>query len=61
MKNMVIVMNNIKYVLIYYVRSKYLGMKKQRIELFKTRKELTDYMYKNKLTLDNCQVFEEIK
>lgn len=59
---MVIVMkNSIKYVLIYYVRSKYLGMKKQRIELFKTRKELTNYMYKNKLTFDMCQVFQEVK
>lgn len=59
---MVIVMkNDIKYILLYYTRSRYLGMKKQRIELFKTKKELINYMYKNKLTFDICQVFQEVR
>lgn len=51
----------INFILIYYTRGRYLGMKRQHIEFFETQKELTNFMYKHKLTLNNSYIYELIK
>ena len=37
----------IKYILVYYVRSRYLGMKRERIEIFNSLEELVKYRTKH--------------
>lgn len=39
----------IKFILVYYVRSRYLGMKKQHIEIFNTMEDLLEFRREHKI------------
>lgn len=49
----------IKYILVYYTRSRYLGMKKQHVEIFKSMEDLVHY--RNKLEINkNYEIYKQI-
>ena len=42
-------MTVIRYILVYYNKSRYLGMKKEHIEIFNSMEELINYRNKHKI------------
>ena len=48
----------IKYILVYYTRSKYLGMTKQHIEIFDNMEELLKYRKKHDISI--YQMYKQI-
>lgn len=48
----------IKYILIYYTKSKYLGMKKQHIEIYNNLEELV--YYREKRNINNYEMYKQI-
>jgi len=49
------------YILIYHKKSKYLGYARKHSNVFKTKKELLDFLEKNFEDILTYQIFKEIK
>ena len=48
----------IKFILVYYTKSRYLGMKKQHVEIFKNMEELVNF--RNKLGNVKWEVYKQV-
>lgn len=48
----------IKFILVYYTRSKYLGMKKQHIEVYSNLKDLV--FYREKRNIEEYEIYKQI-